>query len=366
MSKSTPINTKSRILRHGRMMWKSIRRYEPSSPPFLTLFVTSRCNLCCDHCFYWQNLNQPDDLSLDEIREISDGLGDLENLNISGGEPFLRKDLSEICRQFVERNRVKQIYITTNAYFTEDMRRQIQGILESPALSLLVVEISLDGLKEYHNRLRGNRESFQKAMESYYMLEGLRKRDERMRIHVDSTVSSENIAEIRNLSKYLYDHCPSVEHHGIAVIRGDWKNKDIEEPPAEDFRNLCEYVERLWSDRGKKRFGWVVEPMSQWARYSIMMNRRQVVACLAGILSAVVYPNGDLGVCELHPPVGNLRKKSFLDLWHSQEARGLRSEIKAKKCYCTHEIPLWSSIVFQPVELVRAMLGSRIWKRFPL
>src|SRR3712207_1290538 len=39
---------------------------EPShTPPFLILFVNSICNLTCEHCFYWRNLNRRDDLTLE-------------------------------------------------------------------------------------------------------------------------------------------------------------------------------------------------------------------------------------------------------------------------------------------------------------
>ena len=82
-----------------------------------------------------------------------------------------------------------------------------------------------------------------------------------------------------------------------------------------------------------------------------------------GVISGVVYANGDVSVCEQHFPLGNLREKSFFEIWDSPEAQKLRAQIKAKACYCTNEIFMWSSIVFQPVQLTRAMVGAR--KSFP-
>jgi len=49
----------------------------------------------------------------------------------------------------------------------------------------------------------------------------------------------------------------------------------------------------------------------------------------------VVYANGDVTVRESHPPLGNLRQKSFFEIWDSEEADALRAQIKAKQCYCT-------------------------------
>jgi hypothetical protein len=81
------------------------------------------------------------------------------------------------------------------------------------------------------------------------------------------------------------------------------------------------------------------------------------------MLSAVVYANGDVGVCELHTPLGNLRQKSFPEIWNSTEARELRESIARRECHCTTEVFLWSSIVYQPVSLARAMAGAKVWQK---
>ena len=74
------------------------------SPPFLILFINSICNMKCEHCFYWQNLNGKDDLTKEELFDLSRSLGQIENLNLSGGEPFIRTEFAEICRQFIQHN----------------------------------------------------------------------------------------------------------------------------------------------------------------------------------------------------------------------------------------------------------------------
>jgi MoaA/NifB/PqqE/SkfB family radical SAM enzyme len=85
----------------------------------------------------------------------------------------------------------------------------------------------------------------------------------------------------------------------------------------------------------------------------------QYIPCTAGNLTGVVYANGDVSVCETHAPLGNLRQKSFFEIWDSEAAQTLRAQIKAKQCYCTNEVFLWPSIVFQPVQLTQALLGAR-------
>ena len=125
---------------------------------------------------------------------------------------------------------------------------------------------------------------------------------------------------------------------------------------------LYDYIQSLWSDREEGRYGSIVEPMLQWAKTKTLQQGKQVVACSAGRMSAVVYANGDVGVCEIHKPIGNLRHNTFPEIWNSETARKLRNSIKNKECHCTTEVFMWPSIVFNPLSLSKAMLGAKVWK----
>ena len=87
------MNTVERLVRHARITRQNYRTLP--SPPFLILFINSICNQKCEHCFYWRNLNRKDDLTTEEIFALSRSLGRIENLNLSGGEPFLRPEFGE-------------------------------------------------------------------------------------------------------------------------------------------------------------------------------------------------------------------------------------------------------------------------------
>ena len=205
------MNTINRVIRHARISWKNQSIPSPPSPPFLIFFINSICNLKCEHCFYWRNLNRPDDLTLEEIFASSDQLGRIENLNLSGGEPFLRKEFAKICRYFIQNNHVEQIYVPTNAYFTERIVRAVGEVLKELRLKLFAVEISLDGTIEYHNRLSGSDRSFQKTMDIYDALGKLQISDARLRIYAVSTVTNDSIDEVRKLTNFLYRRCPQME-----------------------------------------------------------------------------------------------------------------------------------------------------------
>lgn len=356
----------SRAVRHARLSWKNLALGGPPSPPFLILFITSVCNLTCEHCFYWRSLNHKDDLSVEEIFALARELGRIENLNLGGGEPFLRREFAAICRFFIRNNDVQQIYCPTSGYFTDKMVSDIDEILRhEPSLRLFAVELSLDGMPEFHNRFRGNQRSFQKALETYDALTALQARDPRVRIHAVSTATTDNLEEIRQLTEFLFARCPEMDHHNLALIRGDRKNPSLQGPNLAAYEDLYAHVRRLWAPREQGRFGAIVEPLLQWAKVRTVREQRQIVPCRAGILSAVVYANGDVSVCETHPPLGNLRRQSFRDLWYSPQTEALRRSIARKECYCTNEVFLWPSIVFSPTQLARAFVHAKMWRAKP-
>ena len=354
------LNVFQRVKRHARLSGMS---REAASPPFLVLFINSICNMKCEHCFYWTHLNKRDDLTFDEIVALSNSLGPIENLNLSGGEPFLRKEFAEICRQFIHRNGVRQIYVPTNGWYSDKTVAAISTLLKEPELDLFVAEISLDGMADFHDRFRVAPGSFDRAMKTYDALAELQRTDRRLRIHSISTATDVNVSEIWELTSFLYNRCPQMDHHNLALIRGDRKNPALKTPNLNQYQALYEYIRRLWAPREEGRYGGIVEPMLQWAKVETLERRTQVVPCRAGILTGVVSANGDVSVCELHEPLGNLRQQTFPDIWHSAKADALRASIARKECHCTTEVFLWPSIVFQPTHLLTTMANARVWQR---
>jgi MoaA/NifB/PqqE/SkfB family radical SAM enzyme len=357
------MNTFQRVRRHLRLMRRTFAPIDrPGTPPFLILFINSLCNQTCEHCFYWRNLNRPDDLTVDEIRALSESLGRIDNLNLSGGEPFLRKEFGEICSFFIRNNGVREIYVPTNGSMVDRTVRALERVFREPTLELFAVEFSLDGLAGFHDHFRGMKGAFDRAIHTYDALADLQKREPRLRLHAISTATSTNIDELRRLTTFLYERCPAIDHHNLALIRGDRKNPSLQGPALAEYANLYEYVQRLWAPRERGRYGASVEPMLQWAKMRTAEARRQIVPCQAGKLTGVVYSNGDVSVCETHPPIGNLRERSFPDIWNSHEARELRRSIAAKECHCTNEVFLWPSITYQPAQLLKVMVRAKPWR----
>src|ERR687893_2236690 len=82
-------------------------------------FITSRCNARCETFFYHEELNRPGDLTFAEIERVSRTMPPITDLWLSGGEPTLRHDASEIIDLFVRNNGVRRLIIPTNGLVKE-------------------------------------------------------------------------------------------------------------------------------------------------------------------------------------------------------------------------------------------------------
>jgi len=158
-------------------------------------------------------------------------------------------------------------------------------------------------------------------METYDALAELQRTDPRLRIHSISTATQVNMAEIKRLTTFLFDRCPQMDHHNSGLLRSDPKKHSLSGPALGEYWKLYEYIQSLWATREEGRYGSIVEPMLQYAKTKSIEKQTQVVPCKAGVLSAVVYSNGDVSVCELHEPLGNLRQQSFWEIWNGDKSR---------------------------------------------
>lgn len=353
----------NKTIRHLRIAARAHGLTPIETPAYLTLFVTSRCNLQCEHCSVHARLNQPDDLRLSELIKLSEELGQIEALHLTGGEPFMRDDLLAICRQFARQNGVRQLSINTSGYHVERIARSVEQLLSQTTLAQLTIELSLDGTAAFHNQFRGDVRAFDNAIQTYYGLAALQRRDARLRLRVVSTATRENLDEIERLSHYLYERCPQLESHAVNMLEGERRRSTMRAPELGRFLELTRRIQVLWADRERDLKQKLGEPVLRWAKAQALELRQQVVPCKAGVLSAVVHANGDVAVCETdsaHPILGNLRENSFRELWTSPQAQKARTMIRTRQCACANERCLAPSIAYQPAELARAAMKSRL------
>src|SRR5437763_16155445 len=119
----------------------------------LILFITSRCNSFCRTCFYHDELNRPGDMTFEQIEKMSRTMPAITDLWLSGGEPTLRHDASEIIRLFVENNGVRRVIIPTNGLLKGRTFEIVDRALALHSELDLYLNVALDGYGETHDRV---------------------------------------------------------------------------------------------------------------------------------------------------------------------------------------------------------------------
>jgi MoaA/NifB/PqqE/SkfB family radical SAM enzyme len=351
----------------GYIRYKLLRDKRLQTPTVLTFFITSRCNNRCSHCFYWQDLdNGADELTLEEIGVIAASLRHPVHLSLTGGEPFLRQDVAEICRIFQERNNCRMISLATNGYNTDRSVAACGEILQLP-LEALSVQVSLDGLEETHNRIRGVKDGFQRAMTTILALQHLATQDSRFSVTISMTVQRMNISEVEDLVEYLLPLAIPMrfalvrgQHFGTYGLPAEVANEidpAENDAPIRDLALLESLFKRLNARNSSAPYPFLSERQQELIRMSLKMmtEHKRILPCHAGIVEGVLYANGNVALCELTRPIGNIRDFGFdfTRLWQSAMAEQMR--IGIRNCFCIHGCNLSTSLMYKPDMVMSAL-----------
>ncbi|HZB45012.1 MAG TPA: radical SAM protein, partial [Pyrinomonadaceae bacterium] len=183
-------------------------------------FITSRCNAKCETCFYHEELNRPGDLTFAEIEKVSRTMPPITDLWLSGGEPTLRPDASEIIDLFVKNNGVRRVIIPTNGLVKTRASEIVARALSTHAGLHLYLNVALDGYGETHDRVRGVPGNWQRTLDCIEHLYPLKERfAHRFRLNVNTVVCAENYLEIEKLAAFMWDNF-RLDGHYFNIIRG--------------------------------------------------------------------------------------------------------------------------------------------------
>ncbi len=319
------------------------------------LFVTSRCNSFCQTCFYHEELNRPGDMTFEQIEKVSRTLPPITDLWLSGGEPTLRHDASEIIDLFVRNNGVERVIIPTNGLVKTRVFQIVDQALGSHESLHLYLNIALDGQGETHNRIRGVPGHWEKTLECIAALYPLKDRyRDRFRLNVNTVVCADNYHEIESLAEFLWQNC-RLDGQYFNIVRGDTPVGDqIKEVPIESLPQMYAYIsdltkrygDRMFADddatkRFVKNVAYVGTITTHYRTQNDNFSRTSAwpFPCTAGETIAVIDYNGDVRACELREKFASLKDfdYDFGSLW-ANTAREI--ELQAidggQACWCTH------------------------------
>lgn len=281
--------------------------------------VTYRCNAKCYMCNTWQfPTKKADEIALEDIDKLPSGLN---FANITGGEPFLREDIEEIAR--IVRKKTKRLVISTNGFFTD---RVISLAKKIPDVGF---RISLEGLPRANDELRGIKDGFDKGIRTILELKHMGRKD----IGFGITVSDRNAKDLLELYKLALamnmEFATAVVHNSYYFHKMDNEILD-KEMVAGEFHKL---IKELFKTRRLKN--WFRAYFNHGLINRIYGGKRSL-PCEMGSDVFFLDPFGDIRPCNgMEESMGNIKQKSFDEIWNSAEAKRVRELVSKcdKECW---------------------------------
>lgn len=331
-------------------------------------FVTSACNAKCRTCFYWKELNQRGDLTWDEIQKLSQTMPRFTDLWLSGGEPMLRKELTDILRLFYITNGIRWVNLPTNGLFPERTARRVERILrENPELHL-DLNVAMDGLHEMQDSIRAVPGNFRKTLETLEAVQPCRREFANLRVNVNTVICADNFDHVLEIADFVKAHC-RVDGHYFNLIRGNAKETGLKRIPAERLPGLYKELQKVYQHYShivssrhegiKRRFAQVYYQGTLAFHNRVQLENVDSphpwpMPCTAGETAMVIDHNGDVRACELRDKLANLREFdcNFQKFWETQTRKDEVDAIVRDQCWCTHVCFIHDSLRYSPKVLL--------------
>jgi len=296
--------------------------------------ITYRCNAKCYMCNTWKFPSKKEDEI--DFKTISK-FPQVGVINVTGGEPFLREDLPEIIQ--ILRNKAKRIVISTNGFYYD---RIIKFAKNNPNIG---IRISLEGLQKSNDELRGINGGFETGIKTLTELNYMGLKD----IGFGMTVSDRNakdLVDLYKLSKSLkMEFATATLHNSYYFHKMDNKIEDKEMVSGE-FKKLI--YELFKSKRPKDWF----RAYFNYGIINFINGNPRLLPCEMGINSFFLDPFGEIRPCNaMEESMGNLKEKSFEEIWNGTEAKQIREKVKIcdKNCWMIGSVSeMMKKNIFKP------------------
>ncbi len=322
-------------------------RQKNSLPQSVIFFVTSRCNAKCEFCLYYDQVDNPvpsgKELSSDEVEKIASVYGKLTYLAISGGEPFIRNDLLDLCSSFINHCDTAVVDIPSNFYYTDKMFKFTENFLKSHPRTMLDLQLSIDDLFEKHDESRKVKGLFDKAIYGFKKIKEFQKSYKNLRLKVNIIFLPENKSSLKNIYSFLNSELKPDR------IQLTYPNEHFSTKKYEKIDNINDYalavrsLESLHTPSRTDLYALGMHAAKTVYRnllYDAVKGKKNTGSyCEAGRHIVVINEVGDIFPCEpLWKTVGNLREnnydiKKILNSKRYKEFRNLH--LGVNKCNCT-------------------------------
>jgi len=329
----------------------------PGMPTDVSIITTYRCQMRCKMCDIWEN---PTDSSKEITAKELEFLPDFKFVNITGGEPFVRRDLEDIVEVMFKKS--DRIVISTSGYHYQ---RIIKLAERFPNIG---IRVSIEGLSQHNDDLRGREGGFDRGLRTLLSLQEMGIKD----IGFGITVSNKNSADmlwLYKLSKSLGMEFATATFHNSFYFHKDDNFVENKDEVIGDFHTLTE--ELLKENHPKSWF----RAFFNLGLINYIRCGKRMLPCEAGTANFFIEPYGDVLPCNgleeryWKESMGNIRECStFEELWFSDQARKVREKVATcpKNCWMVGTAaPVMKKYIKHPATWVaknklKSMLGKPV------
>lgn len=325
----------------------------------LTIIPTFRCNSRCQMCYIWQNPTDPrEEITVETLAKLPGGF---DNLNVSGGEPTLRRDLAAMIDVLYPKARIMEI--SSNGLAPEKL---LPIIRKYPDIK---VRFSLEGDEATNNSIRGEADGYATKVRGLRMLQEAGGKD----LGFAFVIQDENVEQLVRTYEFArrqgFELATSTLHNAWQFYKND--------NYFYDRVRVARAVEGLIVAmlRSGKLKNWFRAYLNLGLIEKILGHQR-LIPCVAGSGFAFVDPWADVWACNVRTdlPLGNLARQSWEEILGSELARASIAKVHAcpQNCWMvtTARTAMRSSLIPQAPKLqpllwvlrnkIRAALGRTI------
>lgn len=355
-----------------------------AQPTKLVFVVTKRCHSRCVYCDIWKVKDTPggldDELTLGEIRAFATANPFLQWIDFTGGEPTDRPDFVEVVQAFSAAcPDLLLVHFPTNGIATKRITQIVQTLTET-VRAKLVVTVSIDGPPELNDRLRGIRNDFAHAVDTFASLRRLLGPEQLfigMTLHghksscgftsselVEKTFAAINDAlaarnersidwgtfhlNIPHLSQHYYGNSASEAKDGFG---------------SAEHRAEIAAALKLAASKPKGHGGPAMRAVERIYRAEAMRylsTGRTEIACSALLSTAYLSEKGEVYPCTIwDKPLGNIRHHDYalMPIIKRARQRGVRDDVAAGRCpNCWTPCEAYPAIGASPLRSLTALV----------
>jgi MoaA/NifB/PqqE/SkfB family radical SAM enzyme len=320
--------------------------------PFKINFsITKKCNGRCLTCNIWKEKSKGNELSLEEIKLFFQNLPrSVTWLSLTGGEPFLRQDLSEIL-VLAEKHitNLSLISIPTNGLLQDKIIDVLSNFRSKP----LYVSFSINGPEKIHDKITGKKGNYAKTWQTYLKALQLAKKQKNLKIGLEVNVSSYNLNALPEFLSAL-----SKDKHKITITFSQCADYYSNKDETNILPNSGEKIDKIVKIMLNQNYYNLPESIiyANYLKYAshFIKTKKVPVRCVAGIKSFFVHTNGDISPCLVwNTLLGNLRDLNYdLTKIESKKLTKAREIIKEKKCpLCWIPCDAYQSLIMDTIKL---------------